>query len=121
MLYKVVKTGCVLLKVNQLYINITKGDWTTYSSPHWKVWRAVISPGTCAYCFSMNGRILSESDPRIDAIPVHPNCRCYVEALKAVLVGTATSAGMDGVDLYVAMHGALPSYYISEQEAAALG
>lgn len=37
MLYKVVKTGCVLLKVNQLYINITKGDWTTYSSPHWKV------------------------------------------------------------------------------------
>ncbi|MCM1235397.1 MAG: hypothetical protein NC489_35300 [Ruminococcus flavefaciens] len=38
-----------------------------------------------------------------------------------MLVGTATSAEIDGVDMYVALHGTLPSYYISEADAAALG
>ena len=118
-MYKVIKTGSVLF--HQFRNNVAKSIRVTYDSPHWKVWRAIITPGTCAYCFSMNGRILSESDPRVDSIPVHPNCKCYIETLKAILAGTATSAGVNGVDLYVALYGALPSYYISEAEAAALG
>lgn len=37
------------------------------------------------------------------------------------MVGTATSAGIDGVDMYMWRHGILPDYYISESEARKLG
>ena len=69
----------------------------------------------------MNGRILSVDDPRISEIPVHENCKCYVEAMTAIAAGTATNAGADGVDLYVALYGALTEHYISEAEAEARG
>ncbi len=78
----------------------------------WRIWRAIITPGTCYYCASMNGRILSVNDPRIEGIPVHENCRCYVEAVTAIAAGTATNAGAEGVDLYVAIHGSLPAEYL---------
>ena len=39
--------------------------------------------------------------------------------MTAIAAGTATNAGKDGVDLYVALHGALPNSYISEAEAEA--
>ena len=41
--------------------------------------------------------------------------------MTAIAAGTATNAGKDGVDLYVALHGALPNSYISEAEAEAQG
>lgn len=87
----------------------------------WKIWRAVITPGTCYYCASMNGRILAADDFRIFEIPIHPNCKCYVEALTAIAAGTATNAGVDGVDMYVALYGMLPDYYITDAEAEAQG
>ena len=52
-----------------------------YESKFWMIWRANITPTTCLYCASMNGRILSTTDPAINTIPVHPNCNCFVEAL----------------------------------------
>ena len=69
----------------------------------------------------MNGRILAVDDPRIAEIPVHLNCKCYIESLPDIVAGTATDAGTDGVDLYVARHGVLPDSYISEAEAEAQG
>ena len=69
----------------------------------------------------MNGRILARDDWSIPAPPVHENCRCYLESLTAIAAGTATNAGADGVDLYVATYGVLPEYYISEAEAEAQG
>ena len=69
----------------------------------------------------MNGRILSADDTRLFGIPVHPTCKCYIEALTAVAVGTATNAGVNGVDMYVALHGMLPDYYITDAEAEAQG
>ena len=77
-----------------------KAARVTYESRLWKIWRAIITPGTCYYCASMNGRILAVDDPRIAEIPVHPNCKCHVEAMTAIAVGTATKAGSEGVDLY---------------------
>ena len=47
----------------------------------------------------MNGRILAVDDPRIAEIPVHSNCKCYIESLSTIVAGTATDAGTDGVDL----------------------
>ncbi len=92
-----------------------------YRSRLWRIWRAIITPGTCYYCASMNGRILSVDDPRIGDIPVHENCRCYVEAATAIAAGTATNAGAEGVDLYVAFHGSLPAQYLTQAEAKNAG
>ena len=120
MVYKVKKTGYVI--GDTAYHRLPEKELRiTYESRLWKIWRAIITPGTCYYWASMNGRILSVDDPRILDIPVHPNCKCYVQAMTAIAAGTATNAGKDGVDLYVALHGALPNSYISEAEAEAQG
>ncbi len=119
-MYKVKKTGYVI--DNDAYHRLVEKTLRiTYESRLWKIWRAIVTPGTCYYCASMNGRILAVDDPRIAEIPVHPNCKCYIESLSALVAGTATDAGVDGVDLYVARHGVLPDFYISEAEAEAQG
>lgn len=92
-----------------------------YESKLWVIWRAAITPTTCLYCASMNGRILATNDPVINNIPVHPNCKCLVEALMAIAVGTATSAGVNGIDRYVALFGCLPSNYVTKEIAEAAG
>lgn len=119
-MYKVKKRGYV---IKEIFLNpsIQKGFQISYESKHWKIWRTVISPGTCIYCFSMNGRILSVDDPRLMEIPVHPNCKCYIETVTAISAGTATNAGSDGVDQYVVLHGELPPCYLTQDEAKTLG
>lgn len=69
----------------------------------------------------MNGRILDKDDPCFDEFPVHENCRCYVEAVIAIVAGTAISAGMSGVDLFVFKHGRLPDYYLRKKRAQQSG
>lgn len=98
-----------------------KSQRVTYESKFWMIWRATITPTTCLYCASMNGRILSTNDPVINSIPVHPNCKCFVESLMAIAVGTATSAGANGVDRYVALFGCLPGNYVTKEIAEAAG
>ena len=93
----------------------------TYEGKFGMIGRATITPTTCLYCASMNGRILSTNDPVINNIPVHPNCKCYVESLMAIAVGTATSAGANGVDRYVALFGCLPGNYVTKEIAEAAG
>lgn len=119
-MYKIQKTGYVI--GNSTYQHLyEKALRITYESRLWKIWRAIITPTTCYYCASMNGRILAVDDSKLSKIPVHENCKCYVETMTAIAAGTATDAGTDGVDLFVALHGILPEYYISEAEAEALG
>ena len=119
-MYKTKKTGYVIS--DTIYHRlIEKVSRITYESKLWKIWRAIIIPGTCYYCASMNGRILSVDDPRISEIPVHENCKCYVEAMTAIAAGTATNAGPDGVDVYVSSHGKLPEHYLTQAEAKKLG
>ena len=119
-MYKVRKTGYIVLR-DYWDHPIQKSIRVTYESKLWKIWRAIITPGTCFYCASMNGRILPADDPQIMNIPVHQNCKCYIEAVTAIAAGTATDAGQDGVDLYVALHGELPDYYLTQDEAKKLG
>ena len=99
----------------------SKSSRITYKSKLWKSWRAVIIPGTCYYCASMNGRILSIDDPKLFDIPVHPNCKCYIETMTAIAAGTETDVGSNGVDLYVALHGRLPNFYLTQDEAKERG
>ena len=41
--------------------------------------------------------------------------------MEAILAGTATSSGINGVDLYVATYGVLPSNYLTKKKAKKLG
>ena len=116
---RVFKTGYVILKRNLRASN--KNARITYESKKWQIWRATVTLTTCEYCASMNGHILAKNDPRIVGIPVHPNCRCYVEAVIAILAGTATSDGVNGVDWYVTTYGTLPDNYLRKKEAQKLG
>ena len=106
------KTGYVILAKKSAAPNRI-----THESHNWKIWRANVTLTTCHYCASMNGHILSVNDPALDKIPVHPNCRCFAEWVEAILAGTATSSGVNGVDLYVATYGVLPSNYLTKKNA----
>ena len=121
-MYKIKKTGYVISDT-AYHCLIKKVSHITYESKLWKIWRAIITPGTCFYCASMNGRILSVDDPRISEIPVHENCKCYIETMAALVAGTATNAGANGVDLYVALHGRLPKKlpYASRSQGIRVG
>ena len=116
---RVIKTGCIIL-LRDLH-STNKSVKITFQSKKWAIWRATVTLTTCEYCASMNGHILAEDDPRIDGIPVHPNCRCYVEAVIAIVAGTATADGANGVDLYIATYGTLPGNYLKKKEAQKLG
>ena len=50
-----------------------------------------------------------------------PIVKCHVEAMTAIAVGSATKAGSEGVDLYVAIHGRLPDSYLTQDEAKERG
>ena len=116
---RVIKTGSIILQRN--LGSAQKNTRITYQSKNWVIWRATVTLTTCEYCATMNGHILAWNDSRIAGIPVHPNCRCYVEAVSAIVAGTATSDGTNGVDLYVATHGKLPANYLRKNEAQKQG
>lgn len=115
---KVIKTGYVIQSRN---LQSAKNDRITYQSKDWMIWRAIITLTTCEYCASMNGRILAKGDSRVADIPVHDYCRCYVEAVEAIVAGTATLEGENGVDAYVSTNGVLPSNYLKKKDAQKLG
>ena len=85
------------------------------------MWKTIVTPTTCHYCLFMNGRILSADDPELAKIPVHPNCGCSIEDVKAIQAGTATNDGTNGVDLFIALYGTLPENYLTKKEARKLG
>ncbi len=118
-MYVVQKTGSVIQPVKSNLISKSQAE--RYQSRNWKIWRAIVTLTICYYCASMNGKILAYDNPELTKIPVHPNCRCYAEWLDAILAGTATSNGADGVDLYVAIHNSLPSNYMRKKDAQKAG
>ena len=116
---KILKRGFVIL-VGTLRSEKVEGK-ITYRSKKWMIWHATITATTCYYCASMNGRILDKDDSCLDKVPVHDNCRCYVEVVIAIVAGTATSAGSHGVDLSVFNHGRLPENYLGKKLAQKSG
>ena len=88
----------------------------SFISRKWKIWKTIVTPTTCYYCLFMNGRILSVDDPELAKIPVHPNCGCSIEAVRATQAGMATNDGTNGVDLFVTLYGTLPENYITKRK-----
>lgn len=118
-MFRVIKTGSVILQKDM--DSTQKNTRITYQSKKWVIWRATVTLTTCEYCATMNGHILARNDSRIGGIPVHPNCRCYAEAVIAIVAGTATSDGVNGVDWHVATYGTLPDNYFRKKKAQKMG
>lgn len=107
-------------------ISINKGLLDTYAPPtqrseNWKQWIADIDIKACSLCRNLNGKIYAIDDDNFEEPPVHPNCRCEIVALEAVVAGNATKDGKNGADFWMKYMGRLPDYYISEENLKALG
>lgn len=75
----------------------------------------------CGICFMMHGKVYSVNEWIHPAPPLHPKCRCTIEALNAKLAGTATTKYQNGADWWLRQTGLLPDYYVTLEEAKAYG
>ncbi len=85
-------------------------------SQKWKTWKAVVDFHTCFTCRKNHGKIYNINE-YVEPPPVHSNCRCIIERLKALLAGTATNDGINGADWNLKYHNTLPDYYITNEKA----
>ena len=90
-------------------------------SKNYRTWTATLDLRICGICFMMHGKIYSLEEKIDPAPPLHPKCRCVIEALKARLAGTATMLYRDGADWWLKYNGMLPDYYITLRDAKELG
>lgn len=72
-------------------------------------------------CRDKHGTIYLQDEWIFPEPPLHPNCRCVIDYLKALFAGTATKNGIAGADWWLKHYRKLPEYYISKQEAEQLG
>lgn len=75
--------------------------------------------GSCAFpcesCTYNDNRIFeNDSKPNI---PMHKYCDCYYTNVKTMKVGTISKKGIEAPDVYLKLHGKLPDYYITKEEA----
>lgn len=105
---------------------VSKGLLDTYDPPtaesrHFLNWIAMLDLSTCQDCRSRHGQIYPRNEPPEKKPPLHLNCRCEIKPMEAVKAGEGTKDGENGADWWIKYHGALPDYYITEEELAALG
>ena len=92
----------------------------TKESNKWNVWVAQLTETTCYVCRELNGRIFDKTNI-IRFPPMHPLCRCIVDRLTAVVVGTISELGTMGADWWLYYKKKLPDYYIRKERAISLG
>lgn len=119
--------GCVLTELNDIKSTAhIKGLLDTYTpetskSILWNYWKATLAPKLCLECASHHGKIYAIDElPDIEP-PLHPNCRCTIDRMDAIVVGGATKDGENGADYWLVHYGKLPDHYISEDDLCALG
>ncbi|MCI8423207.1 MAG: phage head morphogenesis protein [Lawsonibacter sp.] len=119
--------GCVFIESRGIKSMVQlKGLLDTYTpktskSALWKYWKATLDPKLCLECASHHGKIYAINEiPNIEP-PLHPNCRCIIDQMDAIMAGEATKDGENGADYWLFYHGQLPDYYISEDELRSLG
>ena len=90
-------------------------------STKWKMWKTILDLNACLNCRKNNGKIYDMNEKVTPEPPLHPNCRCVIERLKAIYAGTATNDGVKGADWYLRNYGKLPNCYITKEKAEELG
>ena len=103
-------------------------DPVTMKSSKWSKWVTHFGPFTCGYCAGNHGKVFefekeweSKEPFKMRFPPVHEKCRCTIEALIAIVAGTATIDGYEGADYYIKAYKRLPYNYITKQEAQERG
>lgn len=66
-------------------------------SNKYKNWIAILDLKTCLEGRSRHGKIYLVEETVDPEPPLHPNCRCAIEWVKALYAGTATNKGNDGL------------------------
>ena len=93
----------------------------TVDSTNWKHWKANLDAKSCEACRERHGKIYGMREIPVPEPPLHPNCRCTIEAMQAVAAGEASKEGKNGADWWILNWGSLPSYYLTETEFRLLG
>ena len=128
-IYKKIKgvifPGCPILRKSILddIINALDGfdPGLVMNSANWRCWIAIRDLYTCKYCRDTHGKVFGIDEVIYDEPPVHQRCRCTLERLKAIAAGFATRNGENGADYWLKWHQVLPNYYLTKEEAKALG
>ena len=60
------------------------------------MWKTTLDLKTCLNCRKNNGKIYDINEKAEPEPPLHPNCRCVIEKLRAIYAGTATKYGVKG-------------------------
>lgn len=90
-------------------------------SQHYKNWLSIEDERRCVDCKNMHGKIYEIDEIPDPEPPLHERCRCFLSPMQAVIAGTATKDRRNGPDLWLIQFGSLPLYFISEEDAYALG
>ena len=90
-------------------------------SHHYKHWLSTEDDRRCFDCENMHGKIYEIDEIPNPEPPLHEHCRCSISPMQAVIAGTATRDKRNGLDWWIIQLGALPPYYISDDDAYALG
>lgn len=90
----------------------------TGKSTNWKNWQAVFDEKLCDPCYDAHGTIYA---PEEKIKYLHLRDRCKLVPMRTKKAGTATKAGIGGVDQFLKFTGKLPPNYISKDEAQAKG
>ena len=121
-----VKKMCgYVVSANMLCV-LTKGRLDSYSPPTqesrtYKNWVAVLDLKTCLECRARHGQIYRmDETPDIEP-PLHPNCRCEIKPMDAVIAGQGTKDGQNGADYWMKYFADLPEYYMTENDLRELG
>ena len=89
-------------------------------SRNFKNWQsAYLDIVTCQECRKRHGEVFNfdVKPPK----PEHERCRCIVVPMRTKEAGSATEKGFDGADAWLMYRKMLPNYYITKEEANALG
>ena len=90
-------------------------------SQHYRHWLSAEDDRRCIDCENMHGKIYAIDEIPNPEPPLHEHCRCSISPMQAVIAGTATRDKRNGLDWWIIQLGALPPYYISDDDAYALG
>lgn len=109
-----------------MFCILTKGLLDFYSPPtqesqNYKNWVATLDLKTCPKCRSCHGQIYQMDETPDTEPPFHPNCRCKIKSMEAVIAGEGTKDGQNGADYWMKYIADLPDYYITRDELLSLG
>ncbi len=93
----------------------------TQQSKNWKHWVAQEDEKVCYECNTNSGKIYKLTEIPNPSPPVHLRCRCKIETMDAIEAGFATLDGADGADWQLKTVQHLPDYYLTKEEAEAIG